>query len=144
MIGVEVDMARKVRGKTQSNDGDQLARWVLGMAQTFGHWPLTSQISIKNRTNSITMTVCDYLRLIIIIGFYMMFMLMQMQLYHGESRNVSKIVSLGNMSVHLLSTILNVLLNCWNRQNILKLLTINDEIDEQVSLLHLMNSPNKK
>lgn len=139
------NVLHKIVGRGKSNDGDQLTGWVLGMAQIFGHWPFTNRIGSNRRMGIIRMTVFDCLRLSLIIAVYLIFMSIQMWSYYGASHNdstVRRIFSSGNMLVHLLCIILSVLISCWNRHDLLKILSINRKFDREVSSLNLRRFSN--
>lgn len=123
--------------KTELCDvGDQLATWVFGFAQIFGHWPLTRHIRSNSRINSIGITVCDCSRLTVALIAHLIGKWYHIQSYFtiSNSSSMRKIITISIMITQLSFITLNNLMSVWNRSDLLKLISINQEFDKKVRI----------
>lgn len=119
------------------NDGDELAEWVFGIARMFGTWPFTNQISKITRLTSPKLTVSDCLWLTIVFGVHLAslccHLYSQQVTSYYESAIEARISSWGSM-FYISSAIMNMIFSILNRNNLLRLLSINQDIEQKVSV----------
>lgn len=126
-----------MQGNPVNIDGDQLTKWIFGLAQIFGHWPYTNRINSHNQLDKIRFTICDRLRLTITCVFYLICAWIQNESYYMLMLNQSTIRRIVGMLIfmfHVVCTVSNYPITIYNRRNLLKILSINREFDIHVSI----------
>lgn len=118
---------------TIRKDGCDIAGWIFVFARIFGYWPFTNKIAV-NKIDLIKMTVCDWLRLIFILGFTSIYLGFQFYIEISSfsySTGITIVMFILMMSVQF--SVFITLANIWKRHSLLKMICINQEFDDRVS-----------
>lgn len=116
---------------------DKLAKWVFGIARIFGYWMFNEETTRNNRLKRAKTTAGAWLRVLITLVIYSLFLWFQIHYSPGSyihrPTNGTKLLLL-SFNVRLMSTMLSVSMNIWNRHNLLEIISINQEFDNEVSI----------
>lgn len=123
---------KKMLRKHNRNDSDELARWVFGFARIFGFWPFTNRISDQSQLDLRRPTVPNYLWLLVLF----LTVWCQFTWYAGVLSRFSAIRRMVAMLIfmaYIMCVISNLLITIWRRQNLSKILSINQTFERKVS-----------
>lgn len=132
-----------MQGNPVNIDGDQLTKWIFGLAQIFGHWPYTNRISSQNQLDEIEFTIRDRLRLTFNLLSHLLSVWFQFPLYYTTFSSHSWLMMLIEILIvvfYIMCSVSGLLITIYYRRNLLKILKINQEFDRQVSISNAIES----
>lgn len=130
------DVNINMPSKTAKDDGDELARWVFGIARIYGQWPFSNKICDACKLSAIRITICDCIRLFLTLLFLIINAIMFLHTFHSdffEKFTFTRCVSVLVMIFYISSIILNILISIWHRHSLLRIISINRSFGRTVS-----------
>lgn len=118
------------------SDGDKISEWILGMASLCGIWPFTRKVTRIERFNSVKITTCDSIRLLIMLAIYLGSFCFELRSDFLESFAYSSIevkLSWSSLFISLLNVTASIALGVCNRQKLLRIILINLDFDRKAS-----------
>lgn len=124
--------------ESTSSNNDNMTQWIIiGIARMFGFWPFANKLTTIDQLKLIKFTACDCVRLVIIFGIYSVAGGSQIYSVYILTYGMSLFVITIQMCIILivvLSTLSNIPICFWNRNNLLRIIANNLEFDIQVSV----------
>lgn len=128
--------------RATTNEDDKLAKWIIDIARILGHWPFNAKRPKNSQLSLPATSAFDWLRSTVILAIYSACLWFELQLNPAAAvvgPTQSRII-LWSVNVYFLSAILSLMIGMWNRNNLLKFLSIIRDFDEGVSSTKLRKS----